>query len=60
MTRPEYMKNFMRQIGTDCHILPCSIHELLAYPCGMDMDEEDLKQIVAEVNRAAVSPEEFL
>ena len=60
MTRPECMKAFMRQIGTDCYILPGSIHGLLAYPCGKDMGAEDLQQMVAEVNQAAVPPEKFL
>ena len=60
MTRPECMKDFMRQIGTDCYILPGSMHELLAYPCGKDMGAEELQQMVAEVNQTAVSPEEFL
>lgn len=60
MTRPECMKEFMRQIGTDCYILPSSIHELLAYPCGKDMEAEGLQQMVEEVNQTAVSPEEFL
>lgn len=60
MTRPEYMRDFMQQIGTDGYILPSSIHELLVCPCGKDVEEENLKQIIMEVNQTAVSPEEFL
>ena len=60
MTRREYMKDFMRQIGADCYIIPSSIHELMACPCGKDMRVEDLQQMVAEVSQTAVPPEEFL
>ena len=60
MTRPGRMKEFMQQIGTDCYILPCSVHELLAYPCGQDAGAEELQKMVWEANREAVSPEEFL
>ena len=60
MTRQECMKDFMQQIGTDCYVLPSSIHELLVCPCGKGMKEKELKQMVEKVNQVAVQPEEFL
>ena len=61
MTRPGLMKDFMEQIGTDCYILPSSLHELLAVPTSQETNAEELQVLVREVNQTpAVRPEDFL
>lgn len=58
LTSPKIMKGLMEQVGKDCYILPSSIHELLAIPCGGCVDAEALQKLVQEVNRTPAVPAE--
>ena len=46
-------------IGGDFIILPSSIHECIAVPCG-NMESEELREMVREVNDREVLPEDRL
>lgn len=48
-----------RKLGADLYILPSSLHEVIALPMYGGMLEH-LEQMVFEVNRAAVEPEDRL
>lgn len=56
---PHLMKKFADSIGMDFYILPSSIHEVLLIPA-YGKDVLSLIQIVREVNRTAITQEEFL
>ena len=48
-----------QELGSDLYILPSSIHEILLLPVSAGKPEE-LAEIVKEVNRTQVQPEERL
>ena len=50
----------LKQLKEDCYIIPSSIHELLLIPKSEISDGDFLHQIVHDVNRSALEPEEFL
>lgn len=55
------MKKVSRDIGEDYYILPSSVHEALILPKSKcDMDIEELKHMVHDINRQEVSIEERL
>ena len=60
MTAPGLMEQLMGQVGCDCYILPSSLYELIVCPCKKETDADLLREIVQEVNRNAVRPEDFL
>lgn len=51
---------FSERIGSDFYILPSSVHELLFVPKTDEVDGKSLSQMVREVNRNEVAPEEVL
>lgn len=47
-------------LGDDFYLLPGSVHECIIVPASMDMRAEELQEMVKEINRTQVEPEEFL
>lgn len=60
MLREDILESFARQAGGDFYILPSSIHELVLVPETPTINAECLKEMVKEVNGAAVAREEWL
>lgn len=60
MTSPGRMKALLEKLGSSVYVFPSSIHELLVLPDDGNQDVKDLRELVREVNRTAVTPEEFL
>lgn len=60
MTSPGRMKVLLEKLGSSVYVFPSSIHELLVLPDDGNQDVKDLRELVREVNRTAVTPEEFL
>lgn len=48
------------KLKSDLVVIPSSIHELIAVPVKDDMDEDDFKSMIGEVNNTYVSPSEYL
>jgi len=49
-----------KHISEDMYILPSSVHEILLIPVGEETDIRMLQMMVQDVNRCAVSQEEYL
>lgn len=49
------------EYGTDLFIIPSSIHEVLAIPCGdPDAEVSEIRRMIHEVNDGVISPEDVL
>lgn len=60
MTSPEILKRFLKNECKNYYILPSSTHEVIfRVDCGMDNPEE-LRKMVWEINRIAVSEKDYL
>ena len=60
MFYPGVLEDFGKKLGRDFYLLPSSVHEVILLP---DTDKglnEALKQLIWEVNRTKVAPEEVL
>lgn len=57
---PDVLKRVSDMLGGDYFLLPSSIHEFLAVPCGADVTGRELEQMVREVNSTCVAQEELL
>lgn len=60
MTSPGRMKALLEKLGSSVYVFPSSIHELLILPDDGNQDVKNLRELVREVNRTVVTPEEFL
>ena len=60
MVFKELLDSFAKELGTGIYILPSSIHEVLLLPDSGNVQREELRQIVAEVNRVSVIVTEYL
>ncbi len=47
-------------LGEDFYLLPGSVHECIVVPVSMNIQPEELQEMVKEINRTQVEPEEFL
>lgn len=56
----DIIKKFADKIGFDLYILPSSIHETILVPCQKEITLESLSEMVFEVNRTQLAPEEIL
>ena len=56
----DVLKRLAERFSSDLYILPCSIHEALVLPADEKVKAGNLADIVAEVNRECVVPEEYL
>ena len=54
------LDNLAAQLNKDLYILPSSIHELIVIPKKSNLEEDDLKSMVWQVNREGVSKDEVL
>ncbi len=54
------LKGFAEKIGGDLILLPSSIHEMLAIPYEDRFDARNLEEMVRQINRTEVLPEEVL
>lgn len=59
MLHKGYFRELADRIGSDLYILPSSIHEVIAVPV-TTADSDELRNMVADVNRSEVLPEEVL
>ena len=50
----------MIKIKRDFFILPSSVHEVLLVPASEGLKKEDLTEMVREINKTEVSPNEVL
>lgn len=57
---PEKLQKIADQYEKDLCILPSSIHELILIPIAEKSDVDELREIVQEVNREELRPEEVL
>lgn len=54
------LREFADRVDSDVFILPSSIHETLLIPVSAGMDIEALKNMVRDINKTEVSPDEIL
>lgn len=57
---PGILKSFAMEKGQDFYLLPSSVHEMILVPADSDTDPETLCEIVTDINRTQVSPDEVL
>lgn len=57
---PDLLKDIADQLQCDLFLLPSSIHEVLIIPAPGQSTCEELSQMVQEVNRTQLTPEEIL
>ncbi|MBR1931946.1 MAG: hypothetical protein IJ833_10850 [Lachnospiraceae bacterium] len=57
---PGQLEEMAKQLGGNYYILPSSVHEVILLPDGPDIWAEQLKEMIAEVNRTQVRAEEKL
>lgn len=57
---PGALENMAEQMDGDFYLIPSSVHEFLVLPKEQERGEEELKEMIAEVNRTELSPEEVL
>lgn len=60
MTSTELLANLADKVGCSLYILPSSIHEVIAIPCRIVPDPDQLPLLIKNVNETKVSPEEVL
>ena len=54
------LEQLAERIGGDYYMIPSSVHEFLLVPREREQDREELKKMIAEVNRTELPPEEVL
>ena len=57
---PGMLEQLAERIGGDYYMIPSSVHEFLLVPAEREQDREELKKMIAEVNRTELPPEEVL
>lgn len=57
---PGVLEGMSERFGGDFYLIPSSVHEFLLLPGEQERGEEELKEMIAEVNRTEISPEEVL
>lgn len=60
MLYPGIVKKFSCRVDSDLYILPSSVHETIIVPAGENINPEELKRIVPEINIMQVDAEEQL
>lgn len=48
---PDLLKSFANRIGGGFFILPSSVHEVILVPLSEDLDIDEIKNMVYEINR---------
>lgn len=54
------LREFASRVGSDFYILPSSVHETILVPVSEDIQLDYLRDMVREINRTEVAPEEVL
>lgn len=57
---PGVLKGFAEKIGQDFYVLPSSIHEVILVPAKSVESAKMLRDIVSDINRTQVAPDEIL
>lgn len=57
---PDMLVELEKRLGSDYYIMPSSVHEVIALPNTEVVNADDLRELVKEVNRTQVAPEEVL
>lgn len=57
---PGVLEQMAERMGGDFYLIPSSVHEFLLLPREQNRGEEELKEMICEVNRTELSPEEVL
>ena len=57
---PGVLERMAKRMGGDFYMIPSSVHEFLLMPREQERGDEELKEMIAEVNRTEVSAEEVL
>ncbi len=60
IVRHDKMQDLVKQFDTDILVLPSSIHETILVPYAPDTILNDVNEIIREVNKEQLSPEEML
>ncbi len=60
MLYPDLMKDFSEKIGSSFYIIPSSVHECLLLPTKEDVQGEEIRNMIKEINDTQVSIEERL
>lgn len=60
MLYPGVLKSFGERIGQDFYVLPSSVHEVILVPAMPGTGPEMLRDIVSDINRTQVAPDEVL
>ena len=56
----EMLKGISGKIGGDFYLIPSSMHEIIVFPAGDDVNTDNARLMIHEVNRCNVAPEERL
>lgn len=56
----DVLSEFANRMNSDLYLIPSSIHELILVPVSENVKREDLDQIIREVNRNELLPEDVL
>lgn len=57
---PGVLKQLARKYGSDYYIIPSSLHEVILLPCYTAINPQELKELIVEVNRFQLEPEDIL
>lgn len=57
---PDLLSDFAAACGSDLFIIPSSIHEMLILPYADPSESADIKNMIRDINRTAVTTEEVL
>jgi hypothetical protein len=57
---PDFLRKISESMNTDFYILPSSIHEVILVPMDNGININDLTQMVQQVNKTQLEPEEVL
>ena len=60
MLYPGVLKSFGERMGQDFYVLPSSVHEVILVPAVPGTEPEILRDIVSDINRTQVAPDEVL
>lgn len=56
----DLLQEAAREMGEDLYIIPSSIHEVIVIPVSYFEDARDLVEMIVQINRTVVAPEEML
>ena len=57
---PGVLERMAEQLNGDFYLIPSSVHEFLLLPKEQERGEDELREMILEVNRTEISPEEVL